>query len=237
DILLCIGTGKDRHDPERLRFQGQEWYFKSPDEMRERFADRPEILANTLEVAARCDVEFESHVHLPQFPRPSGFPSDADYLRHLAFHGAAERYGEALPEEARARLDYELDVIISTGYAGYFLIVWDFIRAARERGIPVGPGRGSAAGSLVAYALRITDVDPLKFGLLFERFLNPDRVSMPDIDVDFCYERRGEVIEYVREKYGTRSVGQIVTFGTLQSRAVVRDVGRTLGFTPAETDR
>lgn len=237
DILLCIGTGKDRNDPNRLRFYGQESYFKTPEEMRERFAQRPDALANTLEVAERCHVEFESTVHLPQFPRPREFDSDADLLRHLAVEGAKARYGDPLPEQARARVEYELDVIVKTGYAGYFLIVWDFIRAARERGIPVGPGRGSAAGSLVAYALRITDLDPLRFDLLFERFLNPERVSMPDIDVDFCYERRGEVIDYVREKYGARSVGQIVTFGTLQSRAVVRDVGRTLGFTPAETDR
>ncbi|MGH7546258.1 MAG: DNA polymerase III subunit alpha, partial [Gemmatimonadota bacterium] len=237
DILLCIGTGKDRNDPNRLRFHGQESYFKSAEEMRQRFGDRPDAVANTLEVAERCSVELESRTHLPQFPRPREFASDEALLLRLAGDGARERYGDPLPEAARARLEYELDVITKTGYAGYFLIVWDFIRAARERGIPVGPGRGSAAGSLVAYALRITDLDPLRFDLLFERFLNPERVSMPDIDVDFCYERRSEVIEYVREKYGAQSVGQIVTFGTLQSRAVVRDVGRTLGFTPAETDR
>ncbi len=237
DILLCIGTGKDRDDPKRLRFYGQESYFKSPDEMRETFPDRPELIENTLAVAEACELEFEKKIYLPEFPRPDGYGSADELLRELATAGAHERYGEPLPGEVRERLEYELDVITGLGYSGYFLIVWDFIRAARERGVPVGPGRGSAAGSLVAYALRITDIDPLRFGLLFERFLNPERVSMPDIDVDFCYERRDEVIEYVRSKYGADSVGQIVTFGTMQSRAVVRDVGRTLGFTPAETDR
>ncbi len=237
DILLCIGTGKDRDDPKRLRFDGQESYFKSPAEMREAFPDHPEAIDNTLRVAELCNVEFEQKVFLPEFPRPEGYESEDRLLRELAEDGARERYGDPLPLEVRERLDYELDAITRTGYSGYFLIVWDFIRAAREAGIPVGPGRGSAAGSLVAYALRITDIDPLRFGLLFERFLNPDRVSPPDIDVDFCYERRGEVIDYVRSKYGRDSVGQIVTFGTMQARAVVRDVGRTLGFTPAETDR
>ncbi|UCC72271.1 MAG: DNA polymerase III subunit alpha [Gemmatimonadota bacterium] len=237
DILLCIGTGKDRDDPKRLRFYGQESYFKSTEEMASLFPDRPEVIENTLAVAELCNVEFEEKVHLPEFPRPDDYESEDDLLRKLADSGAKERYGDPLPQKIRERLHYELDVITRTGYSGYFLIVWDFIRAAREAGVPVGPGRGSAAGSLVAYALRITDIDPLRFGLLFERFLNPDRISMPDIDVDFCYERRGEVIEYVRSKYGADSVGQIVTFGTMQARAVVRDVGRTLGFTPAETDR
>jgi DNA polymerase-3 subunit alpha len=237
DILLCIGTGKDRDDPKRLRFYGQESYFKSSEEMAALFPGRPDVIANTLQVAELCDVEFEERVYLPEFPRPEEYASEDELLRELAETGTVERYGEVPPQEVRERLDYELDVITRTGYSGYFLIVWDFIRAAREAGVPVGPGRGSAAGSLVAYALRITDIDPLRFGLLFERFLNPDRVTMPDIDVDFCYERRGEVIEYVRSKYGSESVGQIVTFGTMQARAVVRDVGRTLGFTPAETDR
>ncbi|HSG80827.1 MAG TPA: DNA polymerase III subunit alpha, partial [Gemmatimonadota bacterium] len=207
------------------------------DEMRDSFPDHAELFANTLAVAERCNLEFEKKVYLPEFPRPEGYETEDAQLRELAEKGARARYGDPLPDEARERLAYELDVITRLGYSGYFLIVWDFIRAARERDVPVGPGRGSAAGSLVAYALRITDIDPLQFGLLFERFLNPDRISMPDIDVDFCYERRGEVIEYVRSKYGADSVGQIVTFGTMQSRAVVRDVGRTLGFTPAETDR
>ncbi len=237
DILLCIGTGKDRSDPKRLRFHGQESYFKSAEEMQEAFPDRPELLQNTLAVAELCEVQFEKKVHLPAFPRPSGYESEDALLRDLAEKGALERFGEPLPPEVRERLEHELDVIAREGYSGYFLIVWDFIRAARELGVPVGPGRGSAAGSLVAYSLQITDIDPLRFDLIFERFLNPSRISMPDIDVDFCYERRGEIIEYVREKYGNDSVGQIITFGTMQSRAVVRDVGRTLGFTPAETDR
>jgi DNA polymerase-3 subunit alpha len=237
DILLCIGTGKDRDDPKRLRFYGQESYYKSVDEMRLAFPDRADVIDNTLAVAELCNVEFEKKVYLPEFPRPEGYDSEDSLVRELAEHGAKERYGDPLPDDVKERLVYELDVITRLGYSGYFLIVWDFIRAARERGVPVGPGRGSAAGSLVAYALKITDIDPLRFGLLFERFLNPDRISMPDIDVDFCYERRGEVIDYVRSKYGADSVGQIVTFGTMQSRAVVRDVGRTLGFTPAETDR
>ncbi|MFQ5890233.1 MAG: DNA polymerase III subunit alpha [Gemmatimonadota bacterium] len=237
DTLLCIGTGKDKDDPNRLRFYGAESYFKSPEEMAALFPDRPELVANTLHIAERCDVEFEQKYYLPSFPLPSGFDDEAALLRHLAEKGARERYGDPLPPEVRERLDYELGVIAETGYAGYFLIVWDFIRAARELDIPVGPGRGSAAGSIVSYALRITDLDPLEFDLLFERFLNPERISMPDIDIDFCYERRGEIIDYVRKKYGQESVGQIITFGTMKARAVVRDVGRVLGFTPQETDR
>ncbi|UCF20693.1 MAG: DNA polymerase III subunit alpha [Gemmatimonadota bacterium] len=237
DILLCIGTGKDRDDPKRLRFYGQESYFKSTEEMQALFEERPDAIDNTMAIAELCEVEFEDKVYLPEFPRPAGYDSEDALLRELAERGAKQRFGDPLPPAVDERLRYELDVITGVGYSGYFLIVWDFIRAAREAGIPVGPGRGSAAGSIVAYALRITDIDPLRFGLLFERFLNPDRISMPDIDVDFCYERRGEVIEYVRSKYGADSVGQIVTFGTMQARAVVRDVGRTLGFTPAETDR
>jgi DNA polymerase-3 subunit alpha len=237
DVLLCIGTGKDMDDPNRLRFYGEESYFKSPQEMAALFPDRPELLSHTLEIAERCEVEFDTAYKLPAFPLPPEYDEDVAMLRALAEAGARERYGDPLPDPARERLDFELGVITKTGYSGYFLIVWDFIRAARELDIPVGPGRGSSAGSIVAYALRITDVDPLRFGLLFERFLNPDRISMPDIDIDFCYERRGEVIDYVRQKYGAESVGQIITFGTMKARAVVRDVGRVLGFTPAETDR
>ncbi|MDX1579964.1 MAG: DNA polymerase III subunit alpha, partial [Gemmatimonadota bacterium] len=188
-------------------------------------------------MAESCEVSFRKTYHLPAFPKPEGFEDDDVLLRHLTEEGARERYGEPLPDVVVERMDYELGVIEETGYAGYFLIVQDFIRAARERDVPVGPGRGSAAGSIVAYCLGITDVDPLRFDLLFERFLNPERVSMPDIDIDFCYERRGEVIDYVREKYGSDSVGQIITFGTMKARAVVRDVGRVLGFSPSDTDR
>ncbi|HEX5435929.1 MAG TPA: DNA polymerase III subunit alpha [Gemmatimonadaceae bacterium] len=236
DILLCIGLGKDRNEPDRMRYDNG-LYFKSAPEIAEHFPDRPDVLENTLLIADQAGVEFEKKYHVPSFPLPEGVASENDLLVRLAEAGARERYGDPLPAEARERLDYELGIITKTGYAGYFLITYDFIKAARDRGIPVGPGRGSAAGSLVAYALRITDVCPLKFDLLFERFLNPQRVSMPDIDVDFCFERRGEVIEYVRQKYGRDAVGQIITFGTMKSRAVVKDVGRVLGFTPAETDQ
>ncbi len=237
DTLLCIGTGAMKADTDRLAFYGQESYVKSAEEMAALFPDRPDLLETTLRVAEMCDVRFEKSYHLPGFPLPGDFDDDVAYLRHLAERGAAERYGTPLPPEVRERLDYELGVIGETGYAGYFLIVWDFIRAARDLDIPVGPGRGSAAGSIVAYCLRITDVDPLEFDLLFERFLNPDRVSMPDIDIDFCYEKRGRIIDYVRDKYGTDSVGQIITFGTMLARAAIRDVGRVQGFTPQETDR
>jgi DNA polymerase-3 subunit alpha len=235
DVLLCIGLGKDRSDPNRMRYDGG-LYFKNTDEIRLRFPERPDVLENTLRIADEVNLSFSRGYKLPSFPLPVGVSAEEDLLIDLAERGARERYGDPLPEAARQRLDYELGVITRTGYSGYFLIVHDFIRAAREKGIPVGPGRGSAAGSLVAYALRITDVCPLRFDLLFERFLNPERISMPDIDIDFCFERRGEVIDYVRQKYGRESVSQIITFGTLKSRAVIKDVGRTLGFTPAETD-
>ncbi len=211
-------------------------YFKSAPEIANHFKARPDVLENTLKIADEVSVEFAKKYHVPAFPLPPNVATENDLLTTLATAGAKERYGDPMPENVRERLDYELGVITKTGYAGYFLIVADFIKAARDRGIPVGPGRGSAAGSLVAYALKITNVCPLKYDLLFERFLNPERVSMPDVDVDFCFERRGEVIEYVRQKYGRESVCQIVTFGTMKSRAAVKDVGRTLGFTPAETD-
>ena len=202
DVLLAIGTGSDLDDPKRFRFTGQESYVKSEKEMRALFPDQLETLENTQRVANLCEFDFEKRYFLPGFPRPAEYESDEKLLDHLARQGAERRYGSPLPPDVAERLDFELGVIERAGYAGYFLIVQDFIKAARERGIPVGPGRGSAAGSLVAYALGITNVCPLKFDLLFERFLNPERVSMPDIDVDFCFERRGEVIEYVREKYG-----------------------------------
>jgi DNA polymerase-3 subunit alpha len=235
DVLLCIGLKKDRLDADRLRYD-RGLYFKSAPEMAAVFPDRPDVLENTCAIADAVDVQFEKKYFVPAFPLPKGVKSENDLLVKLATAGAKTRYGTPLPAEVQERLDYELGVITKTGYAGYFLITADFIQAARDRGIPVGPGRGSAAGSLVAYATGITNVCPLKFDLLFERFLNPERVSMPDIDVDFCEERRGEVIEYVREKYGRASVGQIITFGTLKSRACLKDVGRVLGFTPGETD-
>ncbi|MBA3444413.1 MAG: DNA polymerase III subunit alpha [Gemmatimonadales bacterium] len=237
DVLLAIGTGSDLDDPKRFRFTGQESYVKSEAEMQTLFSDRPDTLANTASVADLCEFDFEKRYFLPEFPRPAEYETDEALLNHLATTGAERRYGIPLRPEVEDRLTYELRVINTAGYAGYFLIVQDFIAAARARGIPVGPGRGSVAGSLVAYALSITDVCPLKFDLLFERFLNPSRVSMPDIDVDFCFERRGEVIEYVRERYGRASVGQIVTFGTMKARAAVKDVARVLRIPPGEADR
>jgi DNA polymerase-3 subunit alpha len=238
DVLLCIGLKKDRTDTNRMRYD-RGLYFKSAPEVQAHFKGRLDVMANTLKVADEAGFAFEKKYYLPSFPLPKGAKSESSLLVELATAGALERYADesgTLPAHVQERLDYELGVITTTGYAGYLLIVADFIKAARDKGIPVGPGRGSSAGSLVAYSLRITDVDPLRFDLLFERFLNPERVSMPDIDVDFCEERRGEVIEYVREKYGRDCVGQIITFGTLKSRAAIKDVGRVLGFTPAETD-
>ncbi|MDQ2913784.1 MAG: DNA polymerase III subunit alpha, partial [Chloroflexota bacterium] len=235
DVLLCIGLGKDFSDTNRMHYD-EGLYFKSAPEIAEAFPGRKDVLENSLRIADETAITFSKQYKDPSFPLPPDVTSENELLVRLATAGAHERYGETLSPEVKERLEYELGVITKTGYAGYFLIVYDFIKAARDRDIPVGPGRGSAAGSLVAYALRITDVCPLKYDLLFERFLNPERVSMPDIDVDFCFERRGEVIEYVRQKYGKESVGQIVTFGTMKSRAAIKDVGRTLGFTPAETD-
>src|SRR5467141_4090518 len=237
DVLLAIGTGKDLDDPKRFRFSGQESYVKSESEMRGLFGNRTDVLAETARIAELCEFDFEKRYFLPQYPRPAEFASDQDLLVHLARRGAIERYGDPLSDEVEQRLAYELDVITRTGYAGYFLIVYDLVKAARDRGIPVGPGRGSAAGSLIAYALRITTVDPLKFDLLFERFLNPERISMPDIDLDFCFERRGEVLEYARERYGRESVGQIITFGTLKARAAFRDVARTLRVEMGDVER
>ena len=237
DVLLAIGTGRDLDDPKRFRFEGTESFVKSEEEMRRLFPERDGLYAATQTIANRCEFDFEKRFFLPEFPRPSGYATDDDLLVALAEDGAKRRYGEVLPGAVRQRLDFELGVITHVGYSGYFLIVEDFIRWARSRGIPVGPGRGSAAGSLVSYALGITNVDPLKFDLLFERFLNPERISPPDIDVDFCEERRGEVIEYVRERYGRASVGQIVAYGTMKARAAVKDVARVLKVPPSEADR
>ena len=227
DILLCIQTGKKVSDENRMRYEGGQYYVKSEEEMRALFPYAPEAIENTHKIAERCNVEIEFGVtKLPRFDVPEGYDAWS-YLNELCGRGFRERY----PEDdgtLRERLDYELDVIRSMGYVDYFLIVWDFINFARSHGIAVGPGRGSAAGSIVAYSLRITDIDPIRYQLLFERFLNPERVSMPDIDVDFCYERRQEVIDYVVEKYGKDQVAQIVTFGTLAARGVIRDVGRVM---------
>ncbi len=228
DILLCIGTNKKRSEQNRMRFPSPEFYMKSADEMAALFPELPEALSNTLKIneMVSLDIKFPGPL-LPDYVIPAGFSSPADYLRHLSYEGLKKRYPNA-GDEIRARTDYELDIIISMNFTGYFLIVWDFINWAKEHDIPVGPGRGSGAGSIVAYALRITDIEPLKYNLLFERFLNPERISMPDFDIDFCFERRGEVIDYVTRKYGAERVGQIITFGTLKAKAVIKDVARAL---------
>ena len=227
DILLCIQTGKKVSDENRMRYEGGQYYVKSEEEMRRLFPYAPEAIENTNKIAERCNVEIEFGVtKLPKFDVPEGYTS-WEYLNKLCYDGLEERYYPAT-DELKARLKYELDTIKTMGYVDYFLIVWDFINFAKSHGIAVGPGRGSAAGSIVAYCLKITDIDPIRYQLLFERFLNPERVSMPDIDVDFCYERRQEVIDYVVEKYGKDQVAQIVTFGTLAARGVIRDVGRVM---------
>ena len=237
DILLCIGSNKKKNDAGRFRFSTDQFYIKSEEEMRSLFNEYPEAIENSRKIADMCDLEIE--LPGPMFPNyeiPGEFESRDDYLRHLTWEGLKERYSQ-LSEEITDRAEKELDIIISMGFTGYFLIVWDFIKYARDNGIPVGPGRGSGAGSIVAYGLKITDIDPLHYGLLFERFLNPDRVSMPDFDIDFCFERRQEVIDYVTRKYGTERVGQIITFGTLKAKAVVRDVARVLDLPYSEADQ
>ncbi|PYK42556.1 MAG: DNA polymerase III subunit alpha, partial [Verrucomicrobia bacterium] len=238
DALLCINTAAKIEDQQRMRYE-PELYFKSPAEMREVFRDFPDATKNTLEIADRCNLEIEfGKSKYPEYPVAPGKTREG-YLRELCYEGLHERYGEraANDQELIKRLDYEVDVLEKTGFVSYLLIVWDFIRFARERGIPVGPGRGSAAGSIVAYVLGITDIDPLQYGLIFERFLNPERISPPDIDVDFCEARRGEVLEYVRQKYGERRVAQIITFGRLKARSVVRDVARVMGLSVRDGDR
>ena len=236
DILMCIGSNRKKDETNRFRFSSDEFYLKSDEEMRAAFPDHSAALARSGEIAERCRLEID--LPGPRFPVyriPEGFDSRDAYLRHLVDEGLRERY-HPVTDEIRARADYELEVITSMDFTGYFLIVWDFIKYARDNDIPVGPGRGSGAGSIVAYALRITDIEPLKYGLLFERFLNPERVSMPDFDIDFCFERRGEVIDYVMRKYGREKVGQIITFGTLKTKLVIRDVARVLGLNYDEAD-
>ena len=248
DVLLCIGTGKSVNDADRLRYHGDQFFLKTPEQMTAVFGDFPQALHNTVRIADRCLVDLD-HIenHLPNFEVPEPFTLDA-YFEHKVREGFAGRIPrlQAMAaqgalrhaiEEYERRLAYEIEMITRMRYAGYFLIVWDFIRYAREQGIPVGPGRGSAAGSLVAYCLRITDVDPLQFGLIFERFLNPERVSLPDIDIDFCERRRGEVIDYVTRRYGRENVAQIITFGTMKARAAVRDVARVMDIPFADADR
>ena len=235
DVLLCIQTTSNVDDPGRMRFPNDSFYLKSAEEMAELFGGYPEALENTCRIADRCNVKLEfGHLLLPEFPVPEGFDA-VSYLRHLCEEALPERY-EVVDETVRKRLDFELDIINTMGYACYFLIVWDFINYCRSHDIPVGPGRGSAAGSIVAYLLRITNIEPLRYHLLFERFLNPERVSMPDIDTDFCYVKRNQVLDYVVRRYGQERVSQIITFGTLQARAAVRDVGKALGMSYTSVD-
>ncbi|MBQ7668531.1 MAG: DNA polymerase III subunit alpha [Clostridia bacterium] len=235
EVLLCIQTGKKMADADRMTFETNEFYLKSPEEMEEKFHNFPEALSNTNKIADMCNVTFEfGNLKLPEFKTENG--NNEEYFKKLCYDGFKNRYGENPSETKVKRLEYEISVIKQMGYVDYFLIVSDFINYAKSQGIPVGPGRGSAAGSVVAYSMNITDIDPFKFDLLFERFLNPERVSMPDIDVDFCYERRQEVIDYVIRRYGEDHVSQIITFGTLAAKAVIRDVGRVLDVPYAKVD-
>jgi len=227
DVLMCIQMGKTIYDEDRMKMSTDEMFVKSEAEMLELFSYVPEAIENTQKIADMCNVDIEfGKLHLPKFELPEGYTSYS-YLTELCQKGLLKRYKEP-SEELKARLDYELTTIEKMGYVDYFLIVWDFIRFARENGIRVGPGRGSAAGSIVSYCLEITNIDPIKYELIFERFLNPERVTMPDIDIDFCYERRGEVIDYVNRKYGSEKVAQIVTFGTMAAKLAIRDTGRAL---------
>jgi len=236
DILLAIQTATSIYDEKRMKFPNDQFYLKSEGEMREIFGETPEALDNTHDIAMRCNVEFTfGEYHIPEFRSPEGLTSQ-EYLRKLCREGLLQRYDE-ITDELEERLEYELGVIENMGYVEYFLIVWDFINYAKNSGIMVGPGRGSAAGSLVAYSLKITDIDPIRYNLIFERFLNPERISMPDIDIDFCIERRGEVIDYVKAKYGEENVSQIITFGTMKAKAVIRDVARALDMSYTDADR
>jgi len=236
DRLICLNTGKELDDPDRLRYTKQE-YFKTEEEMRELFPDYPEAVDNTMEIASKVEnYELNHEPIMPEFPIPDEFDSKDDYLKHLTYEGAMERWGE-ISDELKERLDFELDTIKKMGYPGYFLIVQDFLRAAREMGVSVGPGRGSVAGSAVAYALRITDIDPIKYKLLFERFLNPDRISMPDIDIDFDEDGRDQVLRYVVEKYGHDRVAHIITFGTMATKMAIRDVARVQNLQLSDADR
>ena len=238
EVLLCIQTGKKMTDEDRMRMGTDEFYVKSPEEMAEYFKNVPEAIENTVKIAEKCNLDFEfGNTKLPNYEVPAEFATHTDYFKKLAKDGLARRYGDNPSDEIKERFEYELSVIEKMGYVDYFLIVWDFINYARTQGIAVGPGRGSGAGSIVAYALGITDINPIKYNLLFERILNPERISMPDFDVDFDYERRGEVIDYVGRKYGKDHVSQIITFGTMSARMVIRDVARALDVPYAEADK
>lgn len=238
EVLLCIQTGKKMSDEDRMKFETDELYVKSPEEMSDYFKNVSEAIENTVKIAEKCNVEFEfGHTILPNYDVPEEFETHYDYLKKLCDDGIKNRYGENPTKEILERAEFEMNVINQMGYVDYFLIVWDYIHYAKTHNIPVGPGRGSGAGSIVAYAIEITDIDPIKYGLIFERFLNPERISMPDFDVDFCYEKRDQVIDYVCRKYGHDHVSQIITFGTMSARMVIRDVGRVLDVPYAETDK
>ncbi len=236
DALLCIQTQSRLDDADRMRFTTDQLYFKSPEEMKDAFKDTPEAISNTVKIADACNLELDfDTLHLPHFDPPNGQDNDT-FFKDLIREGVSKRYGTAT-DEVKERVKHEFRIIEKLGYISYFLIVWDFIEKAREMGIPVGPGRGSAAGSIISYLIGITDIDPLKYGLIFERFLNPGRVTMPDIDIDFCFERRDEIIEYVVEKYSKENVAQIITFGTMKARAAIRDTGRVMGVAYADVDK
>ena len=238
EILLCIQTGKRMSDEDRMKFDTDELYVKSPEEMSEYFSAFPDAIENTVKIAEKCNVEFEfGHTILPNYDVPEQYATHYDYLKELCDNGLKERYGENLSDEIIKRAEYEIGIIKKMGYVDYYLIVWDFIHYAKSHGIPVGPGRGSGAGSILAYAIGITDIDPMKYGLLFERFLNPERISMPDFDVDFSDEKRQDVIDYVANKYGHDHVSQIITFGTMAAKMVIRDVARVLDYPYAEADK
>ncbi len=237
EVLLCIQTGKRMSDEDRMKFDTDELYVKSPEEMSDYFSAFPDAIENTVKIAEKCNVEFEfGHTILPNYDVPEGYATHYDFLKELCDNGLKKRYGDVLSKEIQDRADYELGIIKKMGYVDYYLIVWDFIHYAKTHGIPVGPGRGSGAGSILAYAIEITDIDPIKYGLLFERFLNPERISMPDFDVDFADTRRQEVIDYVSQKYGHDHVSQIITFGTMAAKMVIRDVARVLDYPYAEAD-
>ena len=238
EVLMCIQTGKRLSDEDRMKFSTNDLYVKSSEEMIEYFSAFPDAIENTVKISDKCNVEFEfGNTILPNYEVPKEFSTHYEYFEFLCKDGLHKRYGKDLTSEIIKRADYELEVISKMGYVDYFLIVWDFINYAKCENIPVGPGRGSGAGSIIAYSLGITDIDPIKYGLLFERFLNPDRISMPDFDIDFCYERRQEVIDYVGRKYGHDHVSQIITFGTMSARMVIRDVSRVLELPYADADK
>ena len=238
EILLCMQTGKRITDSDRMRFDTDEFYIKSSEEMADYFEAVPEAIENTIKIADKCNFDFEFGVtKLPNYDVPNEFKTHEEYFRFLAKTGLEERYGKDYSKEIKDRAEYEMSIISKMGYVDYYLIVWDFIHYAKTHDIPVGPGRGSGAGSIIAYAIGITDIDPIKYGLLFERFLNPERISMPDFDVDFSDEKREKVIEYVTQKYGADHVSQIITFGTLAAKNVIRNVGRVLNISLQEVDK